>query len=87
LLKKSPLNTLQINELQKVVNNGFFNLDDAYGAPQDQRHYPYTLQVEINGQQKKVIYRSNPSFDEAPYSFKTLESTLFNLSQELSKKN
>ncbi len=87
VLKRSPLNQFQLNELQKIVNSGFLKLNDAYGAPQDKRHYPYTIQVEINGQQKKVIYRSNPSFDEAPYAFKTLKSALLNLSKELHKNN
>lgn len=87
LIDQIPLNNFQINELQKTVNNGFLKLGDAYGAPQDQRHYPYSILVKTNGIQKKVIYRSNPSFDEAPYPFKTLESVLFNLSQVLSKTN
>ena len=61
----------------------FDQLKDAYGAPEDQRYYPYSMTVTVDKQAKKVIYRSNPSYKSMPPAFKKVEQYLFELMKTL----
>lgn len=54
----------------------FWDLEEAYGAPDGLRYYPYEINAEMPGKSKKVIFRSNPSFDLAPQPFRAVESFL-----------
>ncbi|MBN1674178.1 MAG: hypothetical protein JXR37_24225 [Kiritimatiellae bacterium] len=73
----------QIDALQAFVGeSGFMALKPAYGAPDDQRYYPYAITVHVGGRKpKEVVYRSNPSYEEMPEPFRKLEAYL----QELCK--
>lgn len=63
--------------LKKMLNDkNFWELDDAYGAPDDYRHYPYTISAILNEKSKTVVFRSNPSFGLAPDAFNLIESFL-----------
>lgn len=65
-----------------IRESGFMDLKDAYGAPEGQRYYPYRIEVTFEGQPKKVVeFRSNPSFENEPESFKKLETYLRQMSQ------
>lgn len=72
----------QVQALREFVEEcGFLKLDEAYGAPSDQRYYPYEITVYFEGGEKRsVVYRSNPGYDEAPKAFRKLQQYLNELS-------
>ncbi len=73
-LRDDQLKALEIG----IEQSGFWNLTEAaYGAGKDDRHYPYSIEVNIGGKKKKVLYRSHPD-KPAPEEFKTLESFIKN---------
>jgi len=55
---------------------GFFALNDAYGAPGDERYYAYEISITQAGRRKTVVFRSNPSYAEAPSCFVTLQEKI-----------
>ncbi len=64
-------------KLKQILNDDkFWELEDAYGAPEGQRYYPYTISATQNEKTKTVVFRSNPSFGLAPEVFRTLEKFL-----------
>ncbi len=71
----------QVQRVIKVLEeSGFYDLEPAYGAPEDQRFYPYSITVYFSdGTSMKVVYRSNPSYDPPPEAFKKVEKVLFSL--------
>ena len=82
----SLLSRGEVKKLEKlVIKSGFFELKESYGAPADQRYYPYTLTVKIGTKTHSVEYRSNPSYEESPPAFKTIESHLNKLADKYSK--
>ncbi|MBL8018323.1 MAG: hypothetical protein JNM27_01540 [Leptospirales bacterium] len=67
----------QITRLRNTIQkNGFLGLNATYGAPEGQRFYPYRIELNIDGQAKSVLYRSNPAYESAPKPFSELESLL-----------
>lgn len=68
-----------MNELNSLLDENFWDLEEQYGAPEQQRYYPYVISAEMIGKSKTVTYRSNPSFDLAPQAFSTLEAFLKDL--------
>ncbi|MCP4344283.1 MAG: caspase family protein [Desulfobacterales bacterium] len=82
LMTDADLNDQQWEALKDFVeNSGFEKLENAYGAPEDHRHYPYVITINWDTKRKEVKYRSNPNFGEPPEAFKNTENYLFNLSQ------
>jgi len=72
-----PLSPRQLHELASTVrSSGFFSLDDAYGAPEGHRYYPYAITVIMPEKEKTVSFRSNPEFEEAPPAFQVVEKKL-----------
>jgi hypothetical protein len=55
---------------------GFFSLNDAYGAPGDERYYPYEISITRDSRKKIVIFRSNPSYAGAPPCFVALQEKI-----------
>ncbi|CAN1208666.1 hypothetical protein TUMEXPCC7403_00495 [Tumidithrix helvetica PCC 7403] len=68
-----------------IKNSGFEKLEDAYGAPEGHRYYPCTITIGWGSEKKEVKYRSNPSYSEAPPTFKNIEKYLFTLSEQVRK--
>ena len=66
-----------------VRDSGYENLEDTYGAPKDERYYPYLLSISQDNVRKDTKYRSNPNYDEPPESYQIIERYLFNLSKEV----
>ncbi len=83
LLDKAPLNKAQIDLLKEALSNGFMELKPDYGAPTNERHYPFYINVSFNGQNKEVLFRSNPSYGPAPDAFKEVEAAIFQASETL----
>jgi hypothetical protein len=80
----SDLTDVQWEDLRRFIRtSGFDALGDAYGAPERVRYYPYTLTITFGEDSKKVIYRSNPSYERAPEAFRSVEKYLFDLSKQL----
>lgn len=86
LLTDADLTKQQWEELKiLIINSEFEQLKDAYGAPEGDRYYPYNLTISWGTDKKEVKYRSNPSYEEAPLAFQTIEKYLFTLSEEVRK--
>lgn len=64
------------NLIKFLQDQNFFELENAYGAPEAERHYPTKIFIKMLGKEKEVIYRSNPSFGSAPDSFQKIERYL-----------
>lgn len=63
--------------IRLVRSSGFLDLGAAYGAPEDQRFYPYRLEVRFSqGAPKTVEFRSNPSYEAEPEAFRALVAQL-----------
>jgi len=78
------LNVQQWEDLKNFIRNcGFEKLGNAYGAPEHERYYPYTLIISWGTERKEVRYRSNPNYGEPPEIFKDIEKYLFKLSKEV----
>ncbi|MBD2449017.1 hypothetical protein H6G76_18020 [Nostoc sp. FACHB-152] len=75
--KSRKLTNAQLEQLKKLIqSNGFMNLRAEYGAPINQRYYPYSILVRNGKQYQKVLYRSNPAFGNSPQAFQQVESYL-----------
>ncbi|MFT5471052.1 MAG: hypothetical protein ACI8UO_006185 [Verrucomicrobiales bacterium] len=73
---------------QFVNDSGFLTLDEFYGAPENQRFYPYALKVMLpDGFEKNVLFRSNPEFEEQPAEFKTVVDELRRISDAIADGN
>lgn len=59
-----------------IRTSGFLQLPSSCGAPENERHYPYTIRVRIDGKVHEVTYRSNPSFPGCPGAFHDVERSL-----------
>ncbi|MCB0595200.1 MAG: hypothetical protein H6557_24315 [Lewinellaceae bacterium] len=79
------LNGHQLNSLQQMIQNtGILQLpQQEYGAPGDQRSYDYQMRIRSGGQDKAVIYRSNPSFATAPPAFDRMKEYIWRLVTEV----
>lgn len=74
------LSKKEVYDLVKFIqDNQFFELNNAYGAPEAERSYPTKILVKMHGKEKEVVYRSNPSFESAPDTFSKIESYLLKL--------
>ncbi len=63
-----------------VLGSGFLDLENAYGAPEGERHYPYRIIVKFDGgDRKEVLFRSNPTHEAKPEAFAKLEAFLLGL--------
>jgi len=81
------ISELELDRLKQMVDQeGFGQLDASYGAPADQKYYPYRLRVVVNGTDKTVLYRSNPAWPGPPKAFLYIERTLLRLSGNTSSK-
>jgi hypothetical protein len=71
----------QVEALRAFVEEcGFMDLEEAYGAPADERYYPYEITVYLKGgETRSVLFRSNPGYDDAPEAFQKLEDYLNDL--------
>lgn len=67
--------------LAKLDQVGFWELDSMYGAPADQRYYPYRISIQLGKEFKEVIYRSNPSYDGLPQAFREAEKLIIQLAK------
>ena len=64
------VNKSKLNELYELIeSNDFQSLSPEYGAPQNERHYLYSIKVKNGNKEKMVLFRSNPSYEEAPPGF------------------
>ena len=71
------LTNYQLDKLKKLIkSSGFMNLATEYGAPTNKRYYPYSISVCLGKKQKKVFYRSNPSYGSSPEAFRIVEDYL-----------
>lgn len=59
-----------------IRRSGFLSLPSSCGAPQNERHYPSTIQVQMDGKIHEVVYRSNPSYPDCPRAFHDVERAL-----------
>jgi len=63
----------QFTEVQQYIENaGFWNLNDAFGAPENERYYPYEISVKWGDKTKKALYRSSPGAEAAPSEFQNV---------------
>lgn len=77
----------QLKELVNYINDiDFWTLKDVYGAPAGYRFYLYEIAVNIDGKTKKVMYRSNPTYEVAPAAFGQLEQYLTQLARSIEKR-
>ena len=86
IMAEGTVDEAQQTALAQFVNDsGFLTLDESYGAPEDQRFYPYELKVMLpDGFEKNVMFRSNPEFEESPEEFKAVVDELRKLSKSIS---
>jgi len=83
MMKDVVLSKEQVGKLKQTVEeSGFMELNDTYGAPEEQRYYPYNLKVKIGEREKEVLFPSTPSFESEPEAFKKVKEFLFSLSGE-----
>jgi hypothetical protein len=74
----------QLTDLKQFIQtSGFETLAEAYGAPEEYRYYPYRLTIEFGELRKDVLYRSNPSSEKPPATFRAIERYLFELSEQV----
>ena len=86
ILDKQAITYTQLDQLKKQLEeSGFFELQSVYGAPQDERSYGYAIEVYTGEQSQTVLFRSNPSYEEAPTSFHTAENLILNFAKNLLK--
>ncbi|MCB0583405.1 MAG: hypothetical protein KDD10_29270 [Phaeodactylibacter sp.] len=80
-----PLNGHQLNSLREMIQTtGIMQLpEQEYGAPSGQRSYDYQMHIRSEGQEKAVLYRSNPSFANAPPAFDRMKEYLWKLVTEV----
>ncbi len=79
---QSTLSQKQKDDLITLIEkSGFFDLDCVYGATEGMRFYLYQIDIELNGKKKQVIFRSNPSFTDAPKAFRELEEKIIEYSK------
>ncbi len=75
-------------ELKQVIDlisrKELYNLKNEYGVSEDQRFYPYELEVKYKDKHKKIIYRSSPLTTEKPPE---LFNKITHLLTQLSEKN
>jgi hypothetical protein len=64
---------------EAIRSSGFLALPAFCGAPEGERHYPYSIRVQIDGQAHEVVYRSNPSFPGCAKAFHEVEKLLQSL--------
>lgn len=85
VLDQIPLNGTQLQALLEMIQSSdFLYLPlNEYGAPQDERAYPYHLHVLTGGQEKSVFFYSNPSYAPAPVPFARLEEYVWKLVTEV----
>jgi len=84
VIADTALTDQQWENLKNFIRNcGFEKLENAYGAPENERYYPYTLTINWGTERKEVRYRSNPSYDKPPEIFKNIEEFLFKVSKEV----
>lgn len=70
----------QVTALEHLITEtDFFNLKDAYGAPDNERFYGYDLTVTLAGRTKSVSFHSNPAFGSAPSGFSKIERFLIKI--------
>ncbi|QSJ15013.1 hypothetical protein JYQ62_24535 [Nostoc sp. UHCC 0702] len=75
--RNKKLTNNQLDKLKKLIkSSGFMNLATEYGAPPNKRYYPYSISVCLGKKQKKVFYRSNPSYGNSPEAFQIVEDYL-----------
>jgi hypothetical protein len=83
-LTNTDLTEEQLADLKQFIQtSGFETLAEAYGAPEGYRYYPYRLTIEFGDLRKDVLYRSNPSYEEPPATFRAIERYLFELSEQV----
>lgn len=76
-IKNKKLTNYQLDKLKNLIqSSGFMNLAAEYGAATDKRYYPYFISVCLDNQEKKVFYRSNPSYGRSPEAFRVVEDYL-----------
>ncbi|MCO6480221.1 MAG: hypothetical protein J5I94_26515 [Phaeodactylibacter sp.] len=80
-----PLNGHQLSSLREMIRNtGIMQLPkQEYGAPAGQRSYDYQMRIRSEGQDRAVIYRSNPNFAIAPASFDRMKEYIWKLVTEV----
>ena len=82
-IKTASIPMTEILLLKKVIrSNGFMKLTKTdYGAIAENRYYPYSIIVKMNGKQKKILYRSSPdpANEIAPKAFSEVEKMVTEL--------
>jgi len=80
--RKITITADQLAEIQRfVLRSGFINLGDAYGAKEYEKFSPYTLEVDWQKIQKKVIFRSGQIADPRPQAFAELEKYVLEIAK------
>jgi hypothetical protein len=76
-IKNKKLTNYQLDKLKNLIqSSGFMNLAAEYGVATDERYYPYSISVCLDNKEKKVFYRSNPSYGKSPEAFRVIEDYL-----------
>jgi hypothetical protein len=79
-----PLNGRQLTALKnQIQSSGILSLPGStFGAPQGERSYDFILRIVVDGQQKSVIFRSNPSYASPPMEFERMKEYIWRLVAE-----
>ncbi len=78
--KNYTLTKKEVYDLIKYIqDNKFFDLNASYGASEGERSYPSTILVKMHGNEKEVVYRSNPLFESSPEAFRKVEGYILKL--------
>ncbi|HMQ48458.1 MAG TPA: hypothetical protein PKA00_13640 [Saprospiraceae bacterium] len=85
VLDQVPLNGTQLQALQEMIQSSdFLYLPlNEYGAPQDERAYPYHIKIITGDQEKSVFFYSNPTYAPAPVPFARMEEYVWKLVTEV----
>lgn len=83
----TPLNGQQLNAFKEQINSsGIMNLSQkSFGAPYGERSYDYSLRISMNGRQQEIVFRSNPSYSNAPYPFELMKEYIWRLVAEVER--
>ena len=65
-----------------IAQSGFMDLKDTYGEEHESaRYYPYTLEVTVGEQVRRVEYRSRPDAPPMPEAFVKVRDRLLELAE------
>ena len=72
----------RLEELHQMLNEGFMDLPETLGAPAGERAYPSEILVRRGKNEKKVVFRSHPAFENEPVPYAMVKNFLILIAQE-----